>query len=335
MNRSLFSGFMLSLLCAVVLVLAVVWRAAASDCANTSTGLIPLTELGPGFYHGKQGGLYPDGSNTCPAAHQAVGLQIANSIRPLKWNGKPKQKGSIVLLSIGMSNTTMEFSTFKPMADADPDKNPKLVIVDGAQGGMAANIIANATDPKYQQFWQTVDDRLDQAGVTPRQVQIVWVKQADIRPTAAFPDDALTLQRELEEIARILVARFPNIKIAYYSSRIYGGYASTTLNPEPFAYQSGFAVKWMIEKQINGSLDLNYDPSRAQVKAPWLAWGPYLWADGLTPRTDGLTWSCSQYIDDGTHPAPGVGGARERVADMLTAFFKSDSTAKPWFLSPR
>jgi hypothetical protein len=174
---------------------------------------------------------------------------------------------------------------------------------------------------------------LDQAGVTPKQVQIAWVKQADIRPTAAFPNDAMALQSELEEIAHILVARFPNIKIAYYSSRIYAGYASTALNPEPFAYQSGFAVKWTIEKQINSSSDLNYDPSRGEVKAPWLAWGPYLWADGLSPRGDGLTWSCSQYIDDGTHPAPGAGGARERVAQMLLQFFKNDVTAKLWFLA--
>ena len=218
MKKTLLSGFMLRLLSAA-LVFAVVWRAAASDCAKTSTGLIPLTELGSGFYQGKQGGLYPDGSNICPEAHEQAGLAIANSITPLKPNGKPKKKGSIVLLSIGMSNTTMEFSTFKPIADADADKNPKLTIVDGAQGGMAANIITNPSDPKYQQFWQTVDERLAQAGVTPKQVQIAWVKQADIQPTAAFPNDAIALQRELEEISHVLVARFPNIRIAYYSSR--------------------------------------------------------------------------------------------------------------------
>lgn len=333
MKKTLRSGFVLSVLCAAALAFAVVWTAAASDCGNTSTGLIPLTELGSGFYQGKQGGLYPEGSNACPTAHEQAGLQIANSITPLKWNGKPKRKGSIVLLSIGMSNTTMEFSTFKTMADSDRDKNPRLMIVDGAQGGMAANIIANPADPKYQQFWQTVDDRLDQAGVSRKQVQIAWVKQADIRPTAAFPNDALMLQAEMEEIAHLLIERFPNLKIAYYSSRIYGGYASTSLNPEPFAYQSGFAVKWMIEKQINGSADLNYDSSRGEIKAPWLAWGPYLWADGMTPRSDGLTWACSQYNDDGTHPAPGQGGAREKVAGMLLDFFKSDATATPWFLA--
>jgi hypothetical protein len=333
--KTLLSGITISFLVVAAILFVVIWRAAASDCSGTSTGMIPLTQLSSGLYQGEQGGLYPEGSNTRPTAHENTGLQLSGSIQPLKWNGKPKRKGKIVLLSIGMSNTTMEFSTFKEMADADPDKNPRLVIVDGAQGGMAANIIANPNDPKYKQFWQTVDSRLDDAGVSAAQVQVAWVKQADIRPTAAFPNDALALEDELETIAHILVQRFPNIKLAYYSSRIYAGYASTSLNPEPFAYQSGFAVKWMIEKQINGSMDLNYDPQIGKVKSPWLAWGPYLWADGLVMRDDGLMWSCSQYADDGTHPAPGSGNARERVAQMLIEFFKTDSTTVPWFLAAK
>jgi len=33
-----------------------------------------------------------------------------------------------------MSNTTQEFSYFKNIADPDPARNQKLIIVDGAQG---------------------------------------------------------------------------------------------------------------------------------------------------------------------------------------------------------
>src|SRR5438552_13930430 len=32
--------------------------------------------------------------------------------------------GQIVMISVGMSNTTQEFSRFVPMASADPTKNP-------------------------------------------------------------------------------------------------------------------------------------------------------------------------------------------------------------------
>ena len=330
MKRSLLTGFLLAF-CLASLIGAPVRRAAASDCSNTSTGLVALNDLGAGLYQGAQGGLYPGGSNLRPAAHEEAGLEIARSIRPLNKKGrvaKKVKKGKIVLLSIGMSNTTQEFSAFKQIADSDLDKNPSLVIVDGAQGGMPANDITDPNNPKMEQFWQTVDDRLRQAGVKPKQVQIAWVKQADSRPNAAFPAHAIILQSELEAIARILKQRYPNIRLAYYSSRIYAGYASTSLNPEPYAYESGFAVKWMIEKQINGSPDLNFDPSRGEADAPWLAWGPYLWADGLSARSDGLIWACSEFNNDGTHPAS---GARSKVAGMLLDFFKSDSTAQLWF----
>ena len=304
----------------------------ASDCTKTSVGLIPLIDLGPGLYQGKPGGLYPHGSNTRPRAHEEAGIAAARAIRPLDAAGEPSDsQGRIVLLSIGMSNTTQEFSTFKPIADADPEKNQKLVIVDGAQGGMTAARISALSSPEGQTFWTTVDHRLSASGVTPAQVQIAWVKEANAQPRAAFPADALELQGQLAEIARILKIRFPNIRTAYYSSRIYSGYASSTLNPEPYAYQSGFAVKWLIEDQINGASDLNFDPAKGDVASPWLAWGPYLWADGLKARSDGLTYACADFNpSDGTHPAPG--GARGKVAGMLLDFFRTDSTARIWFL---
>jgi len=332
MKKVLSLTISLTVCCVGLLIAASRWRVAASDCSRTSVGFIPLNELGAGLYRTRQGGLYPNGSNLRPATHEIAGIQIARSIVPLNAGGQPDQNGRVVLLSIGMSNTTQEFSTFIALANPDAAKNPKLTIVDGAQGGMSADRIVDLGTTTAQQFWQTVDQRLSTAGVTPAQVQIAWVKQADPGPTLAFPNDALRLKGELATIAQILKTRFPNIKIAYYSSRIYAGYATSNLNPEPFAYQSGFAVKWLIEDQINRSADLNFDATRGAVKAPWLAWGTYLWADGMTARSDGLSWACSDFQSDGTHPA--TPGAREKVANMLLTFFKNDSTAWPWFVNP-
>jgi hypothetical protein len=49
----------------------------------------------------------------------------------------------------------------------------------------------------------------------------------------------------------------------------------------------------------------------------------------LTARSDGLTYACTDFESDGTHPSQ---GARHKVAKMLVEFFKTDSTARPWFL---
>ncbi len=286
--------------------------------------------MGQGFYKGFSGGLYPQGENLRPAAHEAAGLDRARAVQPLNQAGVPDPAGRIVFVSIGMSNTTQEFSVFKPLADADPARNPLLTIVDGAQGGMTADKIVDFSQPAAQKFWDTVEARLQAAGVTAQQVQIAWVKEAEASPTLAFPEDARKLENALAALVRLMNSRFPNLRLAYLSSRIYAGYATTALNPEPFAYQSGFAVKWLIEDQINGVMDLNCDPSRGSVQAPWLAWGPYLWADGLNPRGDGLTYACSDLEADGTHPSS---TARRKVADQLLSFLKTDTTARQWFLA--
>jgi hypothetical protein len=289
----------------------------------------PLTELGTGLYKGSPGGLYPAGKNERPSAHKAAGLALAKKVRPLDGEGKPAEGGKIVLLSIGMSNTTQEFSAFKSLADGDEDRNPHLAIVDGAQGGMTAAAIRSTDSPQGKRFWSTVDERLQRAGVTRQQVQVAWIKEADAGPSQGFPAYAQTLENELGQIARLLHDRFPNLKLAYLSSRTYGGYATTRLNPEPYAYESGFSVKWLIEKQIHGDPELNYDAGKGAVRSPWLSWGPYLWANGTTKRSDGFFYEPSDFGGDGTHPSQ---SGRRKVAELLLKFFKTDTTARPWFV---
>jgi hypothetical protein len=293
--------------------------------------LKPLTELGEGAYKGSRGGLYPGGKNDRPTAHEKAGVALSKKVQPLDESGKPNAEGKIVLLSVGMSNTTQEFSAFKQLADKDEGKNPRLVIVDGAQGGMTAAAIQNVEGPRGKQFWNTVEERLKRAEVSRAQVQVAWIKEADAGPSEGFPKYARTLQEELSKIVRLMHQRFPNLKMVYLSSRIFGGYAKTRLNPEPYAYESGFSVKWLIEQQLRGDASLNYDAAKGEVKAPWLSWGPYLWANGKTKRSDGLFYEEDDLGGDGTHPSA---AGRRKVAEQLLRFFKDDATAKPWFLSP-
>jgi len=290
---------------------------ARGNPARESTGLVPLTDLGMGAYRSEAGGLYPDRANTPPQAHLRAGAGVARRIAAVE--------GKIALLSLGMSNTTQEFQAFQKLAGADAGLNPRLMIVDGAQGGQAAEITA---DPKAR-FWSVVEERVAAAAVTPGQVQAVWLKQAIIQPTQPFPAEARRLESYLIATLHNAMERFPNLKIAYLSSRIYGGYASTPLNPEPHAYESAFAVKWVIARQLAGAPELNWDPARGAVRSPWLAWGPYLWADGVQGRRDGLLWQREDLAADGTHPSlPG----REKVGRLLLEFLKKDPSSRPWFV---
>ena len=307
---------------------------AAAGVEKPTTGLVPIDQMtAKDTYKGQDGGLYGSGKNTPPGAHQAAAARELAKVVPLDADGKPSPTGKIALVSIGMSNTTMEFSKFKEMAEACPVKSPQLVIVDGAQGGMDA---ARWDTHDGTPVWDMVAKRLEAAGVTAKQVQVAWIKHARIQPAqyGDFPGHAEELKGHIIGSIELAKEHFPNLRVAYLSSRIYAGYAATPLNPEPFSYESGFVVRSVIQDQIKGSARLNYDPAKGDVKAPLLLWGPYLWGDGVTPRkSDGLVWNREDLAGDGTHPSPSSGQAK--VARLLLEFFTHDAGAKTWFLATK
>lgn len=311
-----------------------------AECGITSVGLVPLNDLGTGTYQGYQGGLYPGGSNAMPAAHLNAGLAIASALKPLDAEGNVDEaNGVIAMASIGMSNTMQEFGQFMTLVQNAPGLNARLVLVNGAESGQTAVHWIRASG----QAWSHFAGALSAAGVTPEQVQVVWIKLANRGDIdwGPFPGYAVSLRDHMYEAVRTLKDLYPNVQMAFLSSRIYAGYAGDYyLNPEPLAYESGLSVKWLIQQQMDGDQNLNYDPANGTVEAPWMAWGTYLWADGLGPdgvsggipgRSDGLEYECGDLRDDGTHPSPGVGTVK--VANLLMDFFRTDPTATPWFLA--
>ncbi|MDO8545464.1 MAG: hypothetical protein Q7S40_33905 [Opitutaceae bacterium] len=299
------------------------------DPGRTFLGLAPLTDMSAtARYEGEDGGLYGGGRNTPPAAHLRAALAEAAKIQALDASGKPSPNGKIVMITHGMSNTTQESQTFIEVANADPRKNPAVVLVDCAIGGAGTNRwIAGVDESRGMKLWETVDQRIAAAGITPLQVQAAWLKHARALPAelGKFPQHAKVVQDETAQILQMLRKRFPNLRIAYLSSRSYAGYARGPLSPEPYAYESAFAVRWLIQDQIKGSAALNY----ASGRAPLLLWGPYLWTDGEKGRKfDGFVWTRDDANAGGTHPSE---KGRRKVADLLVSFLTSDPTAKPWF----
>lgn len=294
---------------------------------------LPLTDLGNNEYirmngnpTGFTGGLYPDGENQPPAAHRLAGLLMAQQVVPRDSNGNPdSQTGKIGMISVGMSNTAVEFSTFRSLALNDSRLNPQLVLVNGAQAGQTAE---HWLDPNAS-TWQVLNTRISTAGLTGLQVQVVWLKLTHTGSNT-FLQFTQNLLADLKVVVQNLKMLYPNIQMVFLSSRTRSYTYWNGLSPEPAAFESGFAVKWLIEEQINGAADLNFDPQRGPVRAPYLMWAAYLWADGPQPRSDGFVWLPEDLESDCTHPSD---AGRMKVADLLMRFFTSDPAAAPWFTS--
>jgi len=335
----------------------------------------PLMDLGTQTYKGFEGGLYANGSNIMPGPHQTAGSLIVNQIQPLDTNGDPDPAGKVVFLSLGMSNAMEEFDLFVSNAKLNAKINKTtLEIKDGAESSQTACYWTAATGTPpcphavQNEYDRVQDDVLKPAGLSDNQVQVVWIKDANPNPgisgcgtkgdspcqslcnptvkgcvNTSETTEALRYEQQLGEILRAAKSRYPKLQMAFLSTRIYAGYATTTLNPEPYAYEYGFSAKWLIQAQITQMQTGVVDPIAGDLNynndtAPWVAWGTYLWADGPIPRSDGLVWCDGQatapclgevdYDSDGTHPN---GKGAEKVSTLLTNFFLTSPYSEPWF----
>jgi hypothetical protein len=270
-------------------------------------------------YEGEDGGLYGSGSNMPPAPLKESADAALARIQPLDAAGTPAADGRIVLVSISMSNATQEFSVFKRLADQDARTSAKLTIVDCAQGGQAMAEWA----PPDARPWDEAKARLARAGVSLAQVQVAWVKLANKVPAGSMQDHLTKLEADTVRVLRNSQTIFPNLRVVYLGSRIWAGNANGPLNPEPYAYESAFAARHLIQRQMKGDAALTDD------KAPLLLWGPYLWADGTKGRRmDELKWEPPDFAADGVHPSS---SGREKVARLLLEFFAGNELAKGWF----
>lgn len=133
-----------------------------------------------------------------PAAHELAGLNKAAQIESLDADGgSDPQNGQIVMISVGMSKTSMEFRRFIDLAEAEPTVNSNLTIIDGSIPGQVPQYWAGPNSPN----WDILDSRQVSRGATPEQVQVAWVKQTRTGQ-GFFPNQAQAVQADLEQIKR-------------------------------------------------------------------------------------------------------------------------------------
>ncbi len=298
------------------------------------SSLIPFNDLGPAPYaYGYFGGLWEDGSNVMPADHAADGLRRAALIQPLDADGHPAANGRIGFAAVGFGQTSRIASAFAEMTHNDPRVNRDVVFVNAGAAGMDATHWVRYNDQNYDRVRNSV---LRPAGLSEQQIQVAWIELADDTPYSPLPiqdSDAYRLKGNLAESLRAMKKRWPNLQIAYLSSPVYGGYATTNRNPEPYPYEAALSVRWVVVGQcILMRTGFLWDSRIGNVDyergiAPWASWGPYLWADGTVPRSDGLTWERGDFEDDG-ETLSDRGAAK--AAALLWSFLANEPTAQ-WF----
>jgi len=298
----------------------------AQQCSNDSTGLVPISDLGQATFLGMSGGLYGNASNEMPLNHKEQGVILAQEIEPLSATGFPDEDGKIGFISMGMSNCNLFFGKFRDSALVYSELNPKLRLVNCATGGFDIDALLNFSG----NYWNSVNQKMVQAGLTDLQVQVIWFEQA--KHISGIPNGEGVEHIELME-EKFLQAfmyfkqKYPNLKQVFCSGRDYGGYSMPgSGNPEPYAYYTNWAFRKLIDRQLLGDPALDYLGEDANVT--WLAWANHIWSDGSNARDDGFSWLCpDDFQSDGVHPNQ---NGQAKVAHLLMDFFKSDASTI-WF----
>jgi hypothetical protein len=345
---------------------------------STALAQTPLDGTGAPYLGTFALGLYANG-NVMPNAHRQVGFARAQAVTPRDAAGAPSATGMVVVLSVGATDASGAFCTtsnanpplrgYKSVQSCSNESfmgraayqnvesinRTTVTRANGAypdqfasewehDGTLFPNVPTNNSIPivtgNYTRIRDNVLGRFSPA-LSEAQVQVAWVQVWNANPTIALPDanaDAYELETKLGNIVRLMKTRYPNLQIVFLSSRGYGGYSAAG---EPYAYETGFAVKWLIQAQIQqmangGSVidvragDLNYQSGAA----PWLAWGPYFWANGGIAKYDGPGW----VLADFDLAAPSLGTnlslqGQSKAALGLMRFFTLSPFSKCWFMA--
>ncbi|MFQ5691042.1 MAG: hypothetical protein ACE5HQ_12310 [Gemmatimonadota bacterium] len=232
-------------------------------------------------------------------------------------NGTPTvtpTRGRLVIISISMSNGQQEFARFIGLFAGDAAVDPAIGLVNCARGG---NALENWL--QKQSLWDDCKTKVLNAGFDLDQIKVVWAKDADqfTSQSTTLPDpdaDYFHLVDNISALSQRIGQEFPSVQAIFHTSRIYGGYVAQPnqrARGEPISYEGGLAINEVIRRQQRGELP----------RAPWVGWGPYLWADGTTPNGSGLFWVPADFEGTGgDNPHPSLAG-ETKVAGALQSFF--------------
>lgn len=283
--------------------------------ARISVGDIPINDLDSFTYFDNNGGLYPWGNYLIENAFKTNYIKTSKNIRPMDSVGLFSKSGKIVILEIGASNPFKLFEEIKNAGLADINFGKNLVYINGGTGGKDLPDVIDIT----ASYWVHLQKLLDSNLVTAAQVQVIFCIEDDMTNFDTTINRAYQLRDKYIEMLVTIRIKYPNCKLMLIGDRGYNDYATLPKFSEPKGYLNGWAVKFLIEDYIDGLLP----------QYPLLNWMDYYWANGETPRWDGLDYFMTDFL------APDyVHYTEEKAAElgaMTHARLKADQGCLFWY----
>lgn len=295
----------------------------SEDVINFTDTLIPLNDLGMNLYKGRVGGLYPEGLNMPSGEYAQDLLAASQNVVPRDRQGNPSPTGDIVFISMGASTGGKNMTALINKTRNNPLVNSRLKAMNGNQPAQQAPLsyIANGNS----KYWKHVLQIVTQHKSTAEQVQVVYLETDDGYPTKTFPNRPNFIKSEIESCMRTMKTKFINLQILYVLGRPRTFNNNAVWNTEPSPYYFGWACKWAIDDQINGTGNVAYKGTNAV--APMITWGFYQWADSLPRKTDNFYWRWTE-TKDGLH-ANDVG--QDTLSTRFQKFLFTDPYASIWY----
>lgn len=228
-------------------------------------------------------------------AHSARGLERASQVQ--KVNGK------LVVMFIGMSNWRQEIAALIRLLKSLGIRG--FVWYNAGRGNWDLRGMVENEDA----YWSWLRAGMAKRNIAPEQVRVLFVKNS-VRKGATKEEYQKLMASHIDRATKELTG----LEQIFISSAVYSNYAQQGApRTEPGAFLEGVAVDEFVRANKDSSV--------------WIGHGPYLWADGMNPRGDGLVWRCEDFDLDGVHPGP---LAEKKVAAMIHHFLVH-SPVTGWF----
>ena len=243
---------------------------------------IPINDPDQFIFEGLYSGLYPWGNSLINNQYKTDYINICKSIGNINTIGKNEVEENIIILSLGPSNPHKIFDGINTAEYNDANFGENIRFVNGAIGGIDFNDILNITGP----YWLQVDSILQSQNISASEVQVIFCIEDDLLNHDTTIARAFELKENYIQLLEQIRLKYPNCVLFLAGDKGYNNYSNEERFSEPKGYLNGWAIKLLVEDYINGNLP----------EYPFINWLDYYWADGDTPRWDGLTYHLSDFI---------------------------------------